>query len=275
MDAHKQQVSRQFNRAVSTYDAHAVIQTKMAHQLLEGIGPLQEDVRVLEIGCGTGILTQLLIERYPHAQLTAIDIAADMVTATRARLGDNESVQFIVGDIEQINEHDHAPYDLIISSAVFQWLRAPLTTLTKLNNMLTDDGILVASTFGPQTFQEMHEIFNEVKLEMGLAQASHGLPMEAAIAWLDYFQKSGLRNVSVMQKFERLIYPNCRAFLQSIKAVGASYSEGSYPVRTTKVLLHEVMKRYDATFVTENGVYATYETIEIYGNKCKVREAEV
>ncbi|WP_442600827.1 malonyl-ACP O-methyltransferase BioC [Paenibacillus sp. KN14-4R] len=263
MDILKQQVLRQFNRAVRTYDQHAVIQTKMAHQLLEGLVLPREDTRILEIGCGTGILTQLLLERFPKARLTVIDMAEDMVAAARLRVNGSEAVTFIVGDVEHMDESDHAPFDLIISNAVIQWLRDPYATISKLSRMLIRNGYILASTFGPGTFHELHEVFAEVKDEMNLPNASHGLPMQDAMAWQDYFHQSGYQDIHVIQRYEQLVYPNCRTFMKSIKAVGASYSEGSYAIGTTKLLLQEVMKRYDRRFVMDDGVYTTYETIEI------------
>ncbi|MCL6586559.1 MAG: methyltransferase, partial [Anoxybacillus sp.] len=69
----KQLMQKRFSERANTYDQFANVQKKMAHELMARIS--RPPKTILEIGCGTGYLTKLLYDAYPHAQLTAIDIA--------------------------------------------------------------------------------------------------------------------------------------------------------------------------------------------------------
>ncbi|WP_096436852.1 malonyl-ACP O-methyltransferase BioC [Alteribacter populi] len=264
MELHKSQVLSQFNRSVQSYDDHAIIQRKMAERLLRDL-ETDEPIRILEVGCGTGILTKILQDRFPKAAITAIDIAEQMVEASKARVNVSSQVTFLVGDAERIEWSTHEPYDLIVSNAVFQWFKMPNHTIANLKRALKPNGWIAASTFGPATFQELHRIFEEVKQEMGLTDGRHTLPMQEEKAWQAVLIGVGLKEVSTEQTIERLTYGNCQQFLKSVKAVGANYSENHYSLGTSRALLKEVMRRYDLAHRAGDGVYTTYEVIEIRG----------
>jgi len=80
-----------------------------------GLGP---GATVLEIGCGTGQLTERLAR--PGFRLTAIDIGPSMIAATRRRLAEAD-VSLQVTSFEDLDAAD-ASFDLIISSAAFHWI---------------------------------------------------------------------------------------------------------------------------------------------------------
>ncbi|MGC5772111.1 class I SAM-dependent methyltransferase [Paenibacillus pabuli] len=70
--------------------------------------------RILDLGAGTGLLSGMLLQKYPKAQLTLVDISEKMLEGARRRLKDNTHVQYIVGDY---SNHDFtSSYDMIISS---------------------------------------------------------------------------------------------------------------------------------------------------------------
>jgi ubiquinone/menaquinone biosynthesis C-methylase UbiE len=92
---------------------------------------------VLEVGCGTGQLTERLAR--PGLQLTAIDIGASMIAAARQRLTGAE-VCFQVTSFEDLNAADTA-FDLVISSAAFHWID-PEIAFTKSARLLRPGGWL-------------------------------------------------------------------------------------------------------------------------------------
>ncbi len=72
----KAQVQKNFSQNAVTYDQYAVVQKEMAWKLLLKIRRTGQCFQnILEIGCGTGFLTELLAREYPLAQITATDIA--------------------------------------------------------------------------------------------------------------------------------------------------------------------------------------------------------
>jgi tRNA (cmo5U34)-methyltransferase len=75
---------------------------------------LDETIRVLDLGCGPGLMAEKILSRYPNARLTAFDLTEEMLTACRERLGQSERVFYQAGDFrcDPFGED----YDLIIAS---------------------------------------------------------------------------------------------------------------------------------------------------------------
>ena len=78
-------VGKRFDAAAATYDKHSAIQWSVARRLLWEIEKGPAPKRILEIGCGTGLLTEQLRERFPAAEVHALDISAAMVARARER----------------------------------------------------------------------------------------------------------------------------------------------------------------------------------------------
>ncbi len=119
-------------------------------------------IRILELGRGTGYITEKLVHLFPNAQITAIDFAESMIAVAKQRRHVDE-VTFRCEDIEKLILDDF--YDVIISNATFQWLNDLQVSLVKLYKHLAGEGILLFSTFGNRTFQELHRAFERAKEE--------------------------------------------------------------------------------------------------------------
>lgn len=73
-------------------------------------------LRIADLGCGTGNLTQRLVSAYPHAHITCIDMAENMLKMARAKLKRNPHVSFWRGDIRDFDYQ--TKYDVIVASMV-------------------------------------------------------------------------------------------------------------------------------------------------------------
>ncbi|CAI8851144.1 Trans-aconitate 2-methyltransferase [Pseudomonas sp. IT-P12] len=129
--------------------------TRPARDLLAALPP--GDVRsAIDIGCGPGNSTQLLVERFSGATVRGVDSSADMIEAARQRL---PQVQFDTVDIGSWN--DSGPFDVIFANAVLQWLPDHDTLLPSLVARLTEGGSLAIQM--PDTLnQPSHRLMHEV-----------------------------------------------------------------------------------------------------------------
>lgn len=166
----KQLVCRQFRRAATGYDRQAVIQHRVADRLLamtvKYTDQQSQPLRILEIGCCTGLLTgKLLNSGIKVRSLVLNDLMPDFVERLSKDLavgkrGVDESgideLGFLPGDIEQISLP--GPFDLIISSSTFHWLDDLEQTLEKLLAALHPGGILAFSLYGPDNLPEIKEL---------------------------------------------------------------------------------------------------------------------
>ncbi|MCH5585218.1 malonyl-ACP O-methyltransferase BioC [Shimazuella sp. AN120528] len=264
MRVNKSLVARRFDRSSSTYDQYAVIQKQIAHRLLQTLDKCNQPIRrICEIGCGTGYLTNLLIQKYPDAELTAIDLAPKMIETAKRNIP-HPNIHWHTGDAEDVHAYLSGKYDLIISNATIQWLSNSKETIMSWGKALQPNGVLLASTFGIDTFQELTNLFQ--KLEKKQADQHH-LTMHPSTFWKKLWELAGLTSVNVQENREKVSYSNCRSFLRNIKATGANYSVSQSSSLANHLLLKNVMEEYDRLYREENGVYATYHVIHLYGQK--------
>jgi trans-aconitate 2-methyltransferase len=105
---------------------------------------LRGDERVLDAGCGTGRVTELLVERVPNGSVVAVDGSAAMVEQARARLGDRAET-FTVDLLDlQVTQ----PFDAILSTATFHWIADHQRLFARLHAALRPGGRLVAQCGG-------------------------------------------------------------------------------------------------------------------------------
>src|SRR5699024_6606905 len=115
--------------------------------------PLEHADSVLEIGCGTGFLTEYFIQNFSFNRYVANDIipeCADYVDMI------SPEVEFLEGDVEELALDEK--FDLIVSNATLQWAEDLKSVVSKLNNMLKDRGILAFSIFGNRNLEQMSKI---------------------------------------------------------------------------------------------------------------------
>jgi len=108
---------------------------------------LRDDERVLDAGCGTGRVTELLLERLPHGHVVALDADAAMITEARQRLTDfGNRVEFAVANL--LEPLPIQPVDAILSTAAFHWIRDHDGLFANLAKVLTPGGQLVVQCGG-------------------------------------------------------------------------------------------------------------------------------
>jgi trans-aconitate 2-methyltransferase len=118
------------------YGRFSGARTRPARELIERIPPVPSRM-IIDLGCGDGPVTALLVERWPTAQITGIDSSAAMLARARELC---PSVTFVQSDVATW-EPAQAP-DLIFSNATLQWLDRHDALLPKLVRMLAPGGVL-------------------------------------------------------------------------------------------------------------------------------------
>ena len=150
----KQLVKSRFQKNLKTYSENSIVQEEMANKLVNLLTHNSYD-SVLELGCGSGILTKKLNNKIKFNNYTAIDIVEDCKEYIDKI---NQDIKFVQSDIEEMDLNEK--YDLIISNATFQWVENLECFIKSLKKQLNPNGILVFSTFGTQNFKEISKISN-------------------------------------------------------------------------------------------------------------------
>ena len=118
---------------------------------MEGLGrevlarlELHGDELVLDAGCGSGRITQALIERLPRGRVIAVDQSASMVDAAKQRLGPAADIRVV--DLLELELEE--PVDAILSTATFHWIADHASLFGRLRAALRPGGRLVAQCGG-------------------------------------------------------------------------------------------------------------------------------
>ncbi|CAN7343404.1 malonyl-ACP O-methyltransferase BioC [Paenibacillus sp. LjRoot56] len=277
-------IGRQFNRSSSgSYDRHSSVQRSMADRLVQILkgwvdDSYKEGLNLLEIGCGTGALTEILLKEWSSfVSITALDIAPKMIKVAEQRVlssavYDSESyqssstrLQFLEADVEVwAIDAPSASFDLIISNACFQWLSNQVHTLGHLRRLLRPGGMLVFTTFGPHTFHELHKSFHEVYRASGLEPQRHGLSFQSTDQWKEWLNEVGFSSIQYEREVRKETYPTVRDFLFSVKGMGASSSEAvALPGISTRRLFAKMYQEYEDKFGIQEGIIASYDLLMI------------
>jgi trans-aconitate 2-methyltransferase len=119
--------------------------------------PLRGDETVLDVGCGTGRLTALLLERLPRGRAVGIDFSANMLSTARRELPAEQRPRatFVHADASALPIV--ASVDAIFSTATFHWVLDHPRLFASLFRSLAPGGRLVAQCGGAGNLQRHHE----------------------------------------------------------------------------------------------------------------------
>lgn len=153
----KDLIQKRFSKNLNTYSEHARIQKQMAEKLFSFLQKT-EFGNILEIGCGTGFLTEIASKNLQYNSYIANDIVEDCKIYID-KLGGN--IDFASGDIEDFLKTNTDNFDLILSNAVLQWIDKPEEFIESLFNRLNKGGTLLFSIFGTENFREIYHVLGK------------------------------------------------------------------------------------------------------------------
>jgi trans-aconitate 2-methyltransferase len=114
--------------------------------------PLEGDETVLDAGCGSGRVTEILLERLPRGHVIAVDASPSMVQAARDRLGDRAEVR----QANLLELSLPVPVDAVLSTAAFHWIGDHERLFSRLHEALRPGGRLVAQCGGEGNVANVH-----------------------------------------------------------------------------------------------------------------------
>jgi trans-aconitate 2-methyltransferase len=125
------------------YDRISGTMERLGLEVLDRL-ELSGDELVLDAGCGSGRITQALIERLPRGRVIAVDQSASMVDSARERLGPGADVRQL--DLLELQLEE--PLDAALSTATFHWIADHGRLFARLHAALRPGGRLVAQCGG-------------------------------------------------------------------------------------------------------------------------------
>ncbi len=152
MQVNPKLLKQKFEKSMPKYNENALVQREMAEHLVELLvkNGGADFSRILELGSGTGLLTEIIVDSLKFEHLTCNDIVEKSKFYLDKIL---KNYSFIAGNSTKIKPAGH--FDLIISNAMFQWFSSLSAALESYSRYLEKDGILAFSTFSTENFKEI------------------------------------------------------------------------------------------------------------------------
>lgn len=208
-------VARSFGSASRTYDAAATLQALVRDELLSRLELLRAPpCAMLDLGAGTGVAAVEMKRRYRNAVVTAADIAAPMLQVARGRSRFWRPIRCVEADAQSLPFED-ASFDVVFTSLMLQWLQPPDVALQEIRRVLKPGGLLLASSFGPETLQELRSAWSA---------ADDGVHVNEFIDMHDLgsaLSRAGFTEPVLDVDRHRRHYPDARALMHELKAIGA------------------------------------------------------
>jgi trans-aconitate 2-methyltransferase len=141
-----------------TYDRSSEPQQAWAAEVLARLEGVAPDATVLDVGCGTGRVTEALLELVPSGRVLAMDASADMVALARSRLGDRAEVW--CQDALELDLDE--PVDAIVSTAALHWVPDHDRLWGRLARGLRSGGALEVQCGGEGNIDGIREVIETV-----------------------------------------------------------------------------------------------------------------
>ncbi len=238
MQLNTKSIKSHFEKSMDKYDENAIVQIDLAERLATSLLQFNFNFKnILELGCGTGVLTKQIQQNFSFTNYYANDIVEKSKNYISNIIPNNT---FLHGNAIKIRPQNNV--DLIISNAMFQWFFNLEGIINHCKSLLNKDGILAFSTFGTENFAEIKDI-------SGLS--------------LNYLNKEAIANI-LKQNFEILHIEEYKytlnfntplELLAHMKNTGVnSLTSKTWTVKEVKDFCENYLKKYDAVKLTYNPI---------------------
>lgn len=217
-------VRRQFDARAARFAASAALPREIAQRMVERLQYIRlAPHRILDVGCGAAETRAPLISRYPRADWVGVDVSERMLRGSHGTGSPSRVMRWLrgasalklVGDAGQL-PIAHDSVDLVFSNLMLHWHPEPHTVFPEWKRVLTVDGLLMFSCFGPDTLKELR------------AAASAALPEPRPMPFVDMHDfgdmmvASGFAAPVMDAEVITLTYASPQDLLREVRALGGN-----------------------------------------------------
>ena len=257
-------VRRHANRSAETFDNNDLVHREVGRRLLEHLAPVRiAPHRIIELGAATGRFTRELATHYPHASICCLDLAEKRlkrVNGYKRRWFRRH--QLVAADAHQLPFSEHCA-DLVCANLLLHWLPHPQQMFTDCARVLRHGGLLMLSTFGPDTLQELAEFF--------AYSAQHHLhPLPDMHALGDAMVTAGFSDVVVDMEVLRAPYRGLSELAKELRLTGSTFAGSGRGLVSSRAL-----RALASSFDADQECEVSFEVIYLHGWYLDKRSVEV
>jgi len=262
----KARVRASFGRAAESYDAAAIVQKLVRDEMLSRLDLVKISPKaILDAGCGTGTASHALQKRFKRSQVVSLDFAFEMLQKTRQtglaatlkQLISGTEQALLCADIENLPLADSA-IGLVWSNLAVQWCNDLDMALQEFHRVLQPEGLLMFSTFGPDTLRE---------LRTATADDSNRTSVNRFIDMHDIgdaLVRAGFSAPVLDIERYTLTYDNVKSVMRDLKSIGAhNATDGRARGLLGRGFLQKLEAAYEQ-FRSNGKLPATFEVV--YGH---------
>ena len=227
---------QRFAQAASSYDQFATIQ-ELSAELISNVELTHYPTRILDIGCGTGYLTQKMANKYPQSTIDAVDASASMIKQFMGRnLRNTRPICASYNDFLASYQ-----YDLIVSNAALHWMNISQSFLN-ISLQLAKKGVAIFTMFGRGTSPELRQLLPVIHRPNWVVSDAFMTEEEITDCGQSHFKSWCITRHKQMQRFDSVM-----DMLTTQKKTGVNakqYSEGLWTPRQLKTLEDAFMMHY-------------------------------
>jgi len=248
-------LARAFDQASEGYDAHAQLQRQVREELLARLPFFKlTPQRILDLGCGTGEGAAALRRQFRRADTLALDLAPGMLAQARRRSRLWRRFARVCADAAALPLASGS-IDLVFSSLMLQWCEEPQAVFAEICRVLRPGGLLLFSTLGPQTLEELRVAWRSVDATPHVSEFVDLPQLSVALG------SAGL--AEPVLDTDQLVrhYPDALALMQELKGLGARNAASDRRRGLFgRAALRTLTGAYE-TLRTPAGIPATFEVI--------------
>lgn len=263
----KARVRASFERAAHTYDAAAILQKSVREEMLERLDLVTLNPQaILDAGCGTGHGSFALHKRFPQAHIISLDLAMGMLQQTYAQQPALQrwmaqltgKKNLLCADIEALPLADNS-VDMVWTNLAIQWCNDLDKAFTEIKRVLKPNGLLMFSTFGPDTLKELRIASAE---NDAMTHVSRFIDMHDIG---DAMTRAGFSAPVLDVEHFTLTYDDVKSVMRDLKSIGAhNATAGRARGLLGKDFFAQFAARYEQFRQQDGKLPATFEVV--YGH---------
>jgi malonyl-CoA O-methyltransferase len=261
-----------FGRAANTYDAAAILQKLVREEMLNRLDLVKLTPQViLDAGCGTGAASHTLQKMFTKSQVVSLDFALPMLQKTRSSnrqsgvlkvlktLMSASQENLLCADIESLPLADSS-VGLIWSNLAIQWCNNLDAALQEFHRVLQPEGLLMFSTFGPDTLKELR-VATRQKDDASFTSVSRFIDMHDIG---DAMVRAGFSAPVLDVERFTMTYDDVKSVMRDLKSIGAhNATDGRARGLLGRGFLQNLVSNYEQ-FRVDGKLPATFEVV--YGH---------